>query len=153
MNKRLLDIILSQFSLPLNSFHGLNHWKSVEVIGKQLTVVATKADVTVVTLFAYFHDCRRLDEDFDPGHGERASLFVKKLFKEKILDITSGQLKSLVSACRFHSDGNAKPDNLTVSVCWDADRLDLKRVGIIPNPLLLYTNEGKRLARKQVEDD
>ena len=34
-------------------------------------------------------------------------------------------------------------DNLTICTCWDADRLDLPRVFIEPDPLRLCTHEAR----------
>lgn len=41
-------------------------------------------------------------------------------------------------ACMHHSNGLLEAD-LTVQVCWDADRLDLGRVGNVPSPKRLCT--------------
>jgi uncharacterized protein len=35
------------------------------------------------------------------------------------------------------------PD-VTVRTCWDADRLDLGRVGVTPDPILLCTDVARR---------
>ena len=47
-------------------------------------------------------------------------------------------LDMLVHACEFHSDGLTEAD-ATIQACWDADRLDLGRVGIRPDPRRLCT--------------
>ena len=44
----------------------------------------------------------------------------------------------LAFACEEHTNGGIGPDP-TVGVCWDADRLNLWRVGIIPDPRFLST--------------
>ena len=41
-------------------------------------------------------------------------------------------------ACTHHSDGLREAE-VTVQVCWDADRLDLGRVGHVPDPERLCT--------------
>lgn len=38
--------------------------------------------------------------------------------------------------------------NPTIDACFDADRLDLGRVGITPNPHKMATEKGKEMARK-----
>ena len=48
----------------------------------------------------------------------------------------------LTEALTYHSDGYTE-GNITVQVCWDADRLDLGRVGIRPDPDRLCTNTAK----------
>ena len=48
----------------------------------------------------------------------------------------------LYDACAHHTDGLTEAD-ITVQVCWDADRLDLGRVGMIPAPKKLCTAAAK----------
>ena len=38
-----------------------------------------------------------------------------------------------------------KLSDVTIQICWDADRLDLGRVGITPHPSRLCTAAAKRL--------
>jgi hypothetical protein len=56
--------------------------------------------------------------------------------------ITDTQIDTLVYACNEHTFGGISSDP-TVAVCWDADRLNLWRVGIRPDPLLLSTAVAK----------
>jgi uncharacterized protein len=58
------------------------------------------------------------------------------------LDLTANELDILCVACETHTGGIRHLD-LTVQTCWDADRLDLKRAGITPNPVLLNTPEAR----------
>ena len=44
----------------------------------------------------------------------------------------------LYEACARHTDGLTDGD-VTIQTCWDADRLDLGRVGKTPNPRRLCT--------------
>ena len=48
----------------------------------------------------------------------------------------------LTYAVRHHSDGLIEAD-VTVQTCWDADRLDLGRVGIVPRPDRLCTAHAR----------
>ena len=48
----------------------------------------------------------------------------------------------LTEALKYHSDGYTEAD-ITVQVCWDADRLDLGRVGLRPRADRLCTNTAK----------
>ena len=45
-------------------------------------------------------------------------------------------------AAVYHSDGLME-DDLTIQTCWDADRLDLYRVRIRPDPRRLCTLEAR----------
>ncbi len=95
-------------------------------------------DTHVVFLFALLHDTMRLNDARDPEHGPRAAAFAVALHEEGLLGVTDGQLDLLHHACFEHADGKVSSDP-TVGVCWDADRLDLPRVGITPVPELLST--------------
>jgi len=126
------------------SVHGPWHWEKVE---KNALILAKKtpgADKLVAQLFALIHDTKRQNEDEDPEHGHRSAAYAEELFKQGKLDITESQLSVLIEACKFHNDGQIT-DDPTIGVCWDADRLDLTRVGIIPSPELLSTQAGKEL--------
>jgi uncharacterized protein len=101
-----------------------------------------KADKTVCQLFALVHDSKRENEDADPEHGDRAADWVEELYEAGRLPITAAQKELLTCACRLHEKGQVSGDP-TVGVCWDADRLDLTRVGITPDPKLLSTKAGK----------
>jgi uncharacterized protein len=51
-------------------------------------------------------------------------------------------LEMLAYAVRHHSDGLTEAD-VTVQTCWDADRLDLGRVGITPRAERLCTEQAR----------
>jgi hypothetical protein len=57
-------------------------------------------------------------------------------------DLDGEELDLLHRACSAHSDGLTDAD-VTVQVCWDADRLDLGRVGIEPSPARLCTQAAR----------
>ncbi len=59
-----------------------------------------------------------------------------------IFIMVSGQLYG----CRLHTIEH-KTGNPTIDACFDSDRLDLWRVGIIPDPDRLATEKGKEIAR------
>ncbi len=122
--------------------HGLKHWRSVEKLGNYLADI-NGADKKIVTLFAYMHDLGREHDDEDAEHGKRSALIVQELFDKKIINITPEQYKKLIYACQFHPLEMAQSDDITIQTCWDADRLDLWRVGIEPDPKLLFTKEAK----------
>lgn len=125
--------------------HGVEHWKRVERNGLYLAGFSG-ADKKVVSLFALFHDARRINDCCDPGHGERGARLAEDLFERGLLPIAAEQLQALVKACEGHTD-EFYTDNATIGSCWDADRLDLTRIGIAPDPELLNTDKAKELAK------
>lgn len=129
------------------SFHGPWHWEKVEKNGLIIAKATPGCDALVVQLFSILHDCKRTNENHDPDHGKRAAVFAKKLHADNLLKISDKQLELLTTACDLHNDGQVSTDP-TIGACWDADRLDLTRVGIIPDQNLLSTKAGKELLWK-----
>ena len=123
-----------------NGFHGFDHWMRVLHNGR-LLADAENANLKVVELFCLLHDTRRLNEDEDPLHGPRAANYVQTL-RGVWFDVSGDEMDLLTEALTYHSDGYTVGD-ITVKVCWDADRLDLGRVGIRPTPERLCTNTAK----------
>ena len=113
--------------------HGERHWRTVARNGLWLAERTPGSDAHVVFLFALLHDTMRVNDGWDPEHGPRAATFVEELHAAALL----------AEACRFHADGLTAED-ATVATCWDADRLDLPRVGIEPAPHLLSTEAARR---------
>ena len=54
-----------------------------------------------------------------------------------------GEFSWLVAACEGDSDGLTEAAHVTVLTCWDADRLDLGRVGIRPKATRLCTSAAR----------
>jgi len=123
-----------------NGFHGFDHWMRVLHNGR-LLADAEGANLKVVELFSLLHDTQRLNEDEDPSHGQRAAQYAQTL-RGQWFDLTDREMDLLTGALTHHSDGYTEGDT-TVQVCWDADRLDLGRVGIRPEPDRLCTDTAK----------
>jgi uncharacterized protein len=62
----------------------------------------------------------------------------------KVEGLTEEQFTKLHFAVQQHNGGKPTTDP-TIGVCFDADRLDLLRVGILPNPKLLSTEAARGL--------
>jgi uncharacterized protein len=95
------------------------------------------ANTRVIELFCMLHDTQRRNERRDPSHGHRAARYAQSL-RGVWFDISDEEMDLLTEALKYHSDGYTEAD-ITVQVCWDADRLDLGRVGIKPAPRRLCT--------------
>jgi uncharacterized protein len=100
-------------------------------IGTVHLATVRHGDLLVAELFSYLHDSQRENEWTDPGHGERAAEYAVSL-NTRFFDLAPSQLDLLTNAMRFHSDGELHM-NATIQSCWDADRLDLGRVGKRPH--------------------
>jgi uncharacterized protein len=142
-SRKILRIAKKESKISLKGEHGTGHWRNVECIGKYLAK-QTDADKKIVKLFALLHDSRRENEDYDSDHGLRASEFIRDLYNKKLLRISEKQLEQLIFACKHHNNSDSKSDDVTIQTCWDADRLDLWRLGIEPEKELLYTDTAKK---------
>lgn len=137
----LLEKIQSVYKLNWNGIHGFPHWCRVHENGL-LVAVKNGANQKVVEYFAFCHDSQRENEDHDPCHGYRASEFIRSTLTP-YLDLSKTDLDLLCLACNMHTDGFVDGE-ITVQTCWDADRLDLMRVGILPNKKYLCTEAAKQ---------
>jgi uncharacterized protein len=132
--------ILEEYALPMHGHHGVAHWARVLENGMKLSE-ATGASVEVVRLFAIFHDSKGVNEGSDPEHGQRGVDFATEL-RGKVFDLSDHDFNLLHRACVGHTHERTHPD-ITVQTCWDSDRLDLGRVGIVPHPSRLCTEMAK----------
>lgn len=132
----------AQFPLGVYSLHGPSHWGRVAEFGERVGQ-ESGADLVVVRLFALFHDSRRENEGDDPGHGARGAALAREL-RGRLFELDDLRLGLLEKACVHHTDGTVT-DEPTLGTCWDADRLDLGRVGVRTSPRYLSTDAAKRL--------
>lgn len=80
----------------------------------------------------------------DPGHGRRGAEFASSL-RGDMFEMPDGDFAILHYACTWHTDRDST-DDPTIATCWDADRLDLGRVGITPSPEFMNTEFGREAA-------
>jgi uncharacterized protein len=143
ISQKLLDRVRSEFALPPSSIHGEAHWARVRENGLRLAE-RTGADDELVELFAFLHDSKRERDGHDREHGLRAAQFTRRL-NGLLLNLPTAKLELLVYAITYHTDGLTEAD-ITVQTCWDADRLDLGRIGVRPDPQRLCTAAAKEPA-------
>ena len=136
----LMGAIKKQCAVNWQGIHGLSHLARVWENGMHLAE-ATGAHKQVVQLFAVFHDSRRLNEHWDPEHGPRGALLAES-WRGRYYDLGDEEFDLLYTACSLHTKARTHVD-ITVQTCFDADRLDLGRVGKIPDPRLLCTDAAK----------
>jgi uncharacterized protein len=138
--KLIVHKILKDYTLPIHGDHGVGHWARVLENGLHLSNL-TNANITVVSLFAVFHDSRRMNECTDPEHGMRGADLAAEL-RGQLFDLSDYEFNLLYRACEGHTHERTHPD-ITIQTCWDSDRLDLGRVGITPHPCKLCTDVAK----------
>ena len=136
----LIRSILGRYTLPLEGIHGVPHWARVLENGRRLSET-TGAKRDIVDLFAVFHDSRRINEGVDDGHGRRGAELARDL-RGVVYELDDEAFGLLIKACDLHTEGYLEAD-ITVQTCWDADRLDLGRVGTTPRVEKLCTEGAK----------
>jgi uncharacterized protein len=143
---RLESLVVGQFREEAGGVHGVAHWRRVEQHGLWLAS-RMEVDVLVVRLFAWFHDAKRENDYTDPDHdhGKRGGEFARSL-RGELFDLEDAAMEKLVYACTWHTDRDFT-DDLTIGTCWDADRLDLGRVGAIPSADFMNTPFGREVAK------
>ena len=140
ISQELIGVIKQGFKLDWRGVHGVPHWARVRENGLRIGK-AVGANLAVVELFAFLHDSKRFNDDSDPEHGHRAAEFARSL-RGSLIKLSDQDFELLTQACLRHSDGLTEAD-ITVQTCWDADRLDLGRVGIKPAAAYLCTPVAK----------
>ncbi len=142
---RLVEAVLERSTGKDSFLHGEGHWRRVAAAGLALLPETPGADPAVVFLFALFHDSMRLNDGYDPLHGPRGAALAGDL-RGEAFDLEDAKMDLLKFACEEHTNGGVGRD-ATVGVCWDADRLNLWRVGIKPDPGLLSTEAARKGGR------
>lgn len=122
-------------------FHGPDHWNRVCNHGHAVSR-AMGIDPLVPHIFAWVHDSQREHDGYDTVHGREAVVFIHENRETLFAFLSDEQISELSYACELHSDGETEGGPL-VRACWDADRLDLWRVDITPNPRYMCTPYGK----------
>lgn len=138
---RLMDAVLEKSTGQHSLIHGESHWQRVAAAGLDLLPETPRADATLVFLFALFHDSMRVNDAIDPMHGPRGATLARDL-RGGPFELDDAAMETLAFACDEHTNGGTTQDP-TVAVCWDADRLNLWRVGFRPDPRFLSTGAAK----------
>lgn len=144
----LMNFLKGHYRLDWNGIHGVKHWARVRANGLALAK-EHGANTTVVELFAFLHDSCRENDGRDPLHGSRAADLACRL-QGDLINLDSTDLDLLVIACRGHTHEPWHQDP-TIGTCWDADRLDLTRIDIVPDPNRLCTGAGKARCLEIIE--
>lgn len=141
--KKALAHVRPRFRLEYRGgIHGVAHWSRVWHHGRRLAA-ELEVNPAILAWFAYLHDSQRWNDDHDPLHGSRAADCATLLRREGVLcELSPREFEELCEAMRLHSDGHVVGEP-AIRACWDADRLDLARVGIRPHPERLCTAQAR----------
>ena len=135
-----IDLLRQEFRLEWGGIHGSAHWARVRINGLRLALY-NGANMRVVEYFAFLHDVCRQNDGRDPEHGARAARFAESI-RHSSIALSDEEFPLLITAIEGHTHSHHHED-ITVRTCWDADRLDLARVCIDPDPARLCTEEAR----------
>jgi uncharacterized protein len=143
----LWELVTARFRFGDMSDHGPSHWLKVRRNGLYLAR-HHDVDEEVVRLFSVFHDSCRENEFTDPLHGPRGAQLALEFRLAGHFQLDDLRMGLLVTACEIHNGAMPQSDP-TLGVCLDADRLDLGRVGITPDPALVSTTTAQDIATRR----
>jgi uncharacterized protein len=78
------------------------------------------------------------------GHGLRGAKLARSL-RGGFAHLDNARFDLLFEASRLHTDDGLTVGDRRVLACWDADRQDLGRVGVTPDPQRLGTKAARKL--------
>lgn len=144
--KELRNYCLGRWPAELGRVHGVEHWDRVAIFGQLL--YQDGADMDVIRSFAYLHDSERQSNAVDVDHGIRASKLIDTIRDTLLGYLSDMQIEKLKQACELHSVAH-KTGDITIDICFDADRIDLFRYGVfvMPKAELMATKQGAEFVK------
>lgn len=134
------DWSLDRTQVTAESIHGPPHWRRVSRLGLRIAR-QEGADALVVAVFAACHDVARVHDGRDMEHGPVGAARLGGELAPR-LGMSEARLALLIEAITHHTGGRVS-DDPTIGACWDADRLDLVRIGLPLDPDLLSTASAR----------
>lgn len=138
--------------------YGPAHWARVYRFGLILAehCALTAAERRCVEVFALTHDLGRVDDNGGNQHALDGAVYFREYAGTLFPDLDEPACNLVETAIRHHSDGltadvadrqgmlahlsgERESVRLVIGCCWDADRLDLLRLGMYPRPEKMST--------------
>lgn len=147
ISRDFYELLLNSYRLDPEGVHGPRHWARVHRNAMWVAEEMTRpVNTDVLEYFAFLHDACRINDGRDPGHGSRAAELARKV-RGVHVHLDDENFYKLLDALIGHSSQHYH-DDPTIQACWDADRLDLGRIGVIPTKEQLGTVAAKGLIWK-----
>ncbi|HBG14571.1 MAG TPA: hypothetical protein DDW96_04515 [Synergistaceae bacterium] len=124
--------------------HGIPHLRRVAILSGRLSK-AVGEDVESAVVMGFLHDSARKNDGNDIEHAHDSAILARELIERFFPHL---DVDRICDAIEGHADGEVTKDPLTACL-WDADRLELKRIGRTIDTELLSTKVAKRLARRR----
>lgn len=122
------------------NIHGIPHLRRVAVTAGRIAA-SIGEDIESAVVAGFLHDCARNDDGGGTRHAHDSAVLAKKLLSMFYPHLDAIRLYDAIAQ---HADGITTKD-LLIACVWDADRLDLRRLGIEVNPDLLSTSIARRI--------
>lgn len=151
---RLVDAVEERSTHLGSRIHGVDHWRAVGAAAASLADAvdrdavddeSARPDRELLLLFALLHDAKREDDGRDLEHGPRAAVLLEELRDAGLIVLADDRAAVLSEALAEHTNGTLSGDP-TIAVSWDADRLLIHRVGLVPDARFCSTAEARRRA-------
>lgn len=122
--------------------HGMSHLRRVAILSGRLAV-AVGEDVESAVVMGFLHDSARKNDGNDIEHAHDSAILARELLERFYPSLDADRICEAIAG---HADGKVTSDPLTACL-WDADRLELKRIGRTIDLGLLSTETARRLIR------
>lgn len=151
-------LLLENYKSFKSRTHGVSHWERVAQVGMDIGRELKLDNVALwsIKAFGWTHDLWRTHDGRCRKHGRDGFENLLSLDCKLIQQLPEQERELIRLAIRYHSDGfiageafdlglfetvelNEQRIVDIVGCCWDADRLDLARIGMIPRRCLIST--------------
>lgn len=125
--------------------HGFSHLRRVAWTAGRLAVMSG-ANVESCIVAGFLHDCARTNDGDGSGHARDSAILADSILKSHFPHLNRAEICECIAE---HADGKTTSHLLTGCV-WDADRLDLVRLGLNVNPELMSTQYARSMAESGI---
>jgi len=127
--------------------HGVSHLRRVAILSGRFAV-AVGEDVESAVVVGFLHDCARKKDGNDLEHAHDSAVLARKLIERFFPHL---DVDRICDAIEGHAEGEVTTEPLAACL-WDADRLELKRIGRTIDIDLLSTEVARRLVRRRQQE-
>lgn len=129
------------------NIHGVQHLRQVAFLAGRFAY-SLNVDYKTAIIGGYLHDCARSDDGGGNSHAHESAFLAKRIIET---NWSSTDIDKIFYAIYYHADGLNTNDPF-IGCIWDADRLNLVRLGLIPKVELLSTEFAKRIHTRFIQN-
>ena len=134
---------IAEIHMKANVIHGINHVLRALIYAKIMASKICPQNMNDILLGVILHDIGRRNDGVDQGHPLRGAILAKRLLKD---NWPNADKERILYAIEHHHKGLVTSDPV-VGIIWDADRLDLGRVGLKIDTRRLSTIAATKLVK------